>query len=81
MSKGIIVVDVPENDCRGCQCFGAYNKCGAIQRFVDPIVGKTPDWCPIRPAPKKSEIVPLGSMSYVSGWNDCIDEILKGKII
>lgn len=31
--------------------FGAYNKCGAIQRFVDPIVGTKPDWCPIKSVP------------------------------
>lgn len=84
MAKGIIVVDVPEHDCRGCQCFGTYNKCGAVQKFVDPIVGKVPDWCPIKPLPEKklltgdvSNAAKAGKELVRVGWNACIDEILK----
>lgn len=88
MEKGFIVIDIPEK-CETCPfervwdedffgdeyiygcspagggCTNAYRKHGR------------PGWCPIKEVPKKSEVVPLGETSYVSGWNACIDEILK----
>ena len=76
--KGFIVVDMPTNDCRGCQCFGAYNRCGVMQRYIDPIVGKIPDWCPIRPVPERvDEHNTYYDSDYyrAEGWNSCLDEM------
>ena len=81
MAKGYIVVEVPEKDCRGCQCFGTYNSCGAVQKFVDPIAGRTPDWCPIRPFPNvRNEDKAYTDCEYYrdQGYNTCIEELLEG---
>ena len=86
MAKGIIVVDVPINDCRSCQCFGAYNTCGVTKRYVDPIVGRFPDWCPIHMMPERkaltgdvSNTTKMGEELVRVGWNACLDEI-EGKV-
>lgn len=81
--KGIIIVDIPEKDCRGCQCFGeSYNYCGAIHKYIDPIVGKFPEWCPIRLVPEKKNMKNASTftdLGFINGWNACLDEILKEK--
>lgn len=86
MAKGIIVVDVPErcDDCimrhpglAWCQVAKMSTSHTAAGKPIDE--SKRPSWCPIKEAPKKSEVVPLGEKSYVSGWNACVDEILKGE--
>lgn len=93
--KGIIVVDkIPEN-CRnikgeeeiGCPFGGMV--CQVKQKDVmsHVVEGTKPDWCPIRPMPEKKELT--GDVSNVKsiseesikiGWNDCIDEMLKGAL-
>ena len=84
MAKGIIVVDVPD-ECENCLFskrhavpLQDYSFCSILTRGVIQDGKKRPDWCPIKEAPKKSEVVPLGEKSYVSGWNACINEVLKG---
>lgn len=77
MSKGIIIVDIPQLDCRECQCFNkTYSSCGAVHKFIDPIVGKIPDWCPIKDIPDRMQDENTYAL-YELGWNDCLDEILK----
>lgn len=87
MSKGIIVVDVPKN-CMSCKrrvCFDGESYCAATSKYLDdweynPSEGK-PDWCPIRLAPEKrrnKDAYTFTDLGFVSGWNACIDEILKG---
>lgn len=82
MAKGIIVVDIPDTDCRGCQCFRKqFPFCGAVGRYIEPIVGKKPEWCPIKPMPNRWEVCgkyPQPGMpvpSYQIGWNACLDKI------
>lgn len=67
---------------RDCQCFGKYNTCGAVRRYIEPIVGKIPDWCPIRPIPKRKPLTgdvsnyeKLGQELIRVGWNNCLDEM------
>lgn len=54
MSKGIIVVDVPEN-CGYCDfnalCGDGKHRCGvgSIEDIIDGYEDSIPDWCPIRP--------------------------------
>ena len=54
--KGYLLIDFPAHDCRECQAFGPYNTCGINQKFVDPIPGKLPDWCPIQELPECDDI-------------------------
>lgn len=79
MAKGIIVIDDIPVICAECNFANLtqdkkYFRCDVNGKIA---YNAKPDWCPIKEAPKKSEVVPLGEMSYVSGWNACIDEILK----
>lgn len=91
MSKGIIVVDIPEN-CLNCGCKLCFDRsyyCGAKARYLDDwefdIQNEKPDWCPIRSMPEKKEVCgrypqPDGvTASFKSGWNACIEEILGNK--
>lgn len=54
MSKGIIVVDVPEN-CGYCDfnalCGDGKHRCGvgSIEDIIDGYEDSIPDWCPIKP--------------------------------
>lgn len=85
MSKGYILVDVPEK-CSQCNFWFAKAtepveyRCMAKQRRLENLTGR-PDWCPLRELPKKMEVcgrypqpgepVP----SYRIGWNDCIERM------
>lgn len=74
MSKSILVIDTPES-CWGCDLeYGHY--CGKEKRHIGEGEFETiPDWCPLRDFPEKYYPV---SMNFESGFNACIDEILKG---
>ena len=90
MSKGIIVVDVPER-CNQCKFwFGKATvpveyRCMGMRREIaeQNLTEKKPDWCPIHPIPEKMEVCgrypqPDGiTASYKIGWNACIDELMK----
>lgn len=89
MSKGIMIVDIPEC-CDLCRFSSqAYDLepfedgegyCSIKMKSLDQIQeGEKPDWCPIRLMPEKSNITPLAYNSYLSGWNDCLDELLKSS--
>lgn len=74
MSKSILVIDTPENCC-GCDLESGHY-CGKEKRYIDEEEFETiPDWCPLRDLPEKYYPV---SMNFESGFNTCIDEILKG---
>ena len=94
MSKGIMIVDIPEC-CDLCRFSSqAYDLepfedgegyCSIKMKSLDQIQeGEKPDWCPIRPMPEKKEVCgrypqPDGVVpSFKMGWNACITEILKG---
>lgn len=93
MSKGIIVVDVPEC-CDYCPVGRIFGFAGGVECLVAPeghcVSGygfqiEKPDWCPIRPIPEKKPLtgntsneVKTGEELVRAGWNACIDEILKG---
>lgn len=76
MSKGIIVMDIPEN-CEDCPCCHTDNYdfyCKRNGNHVD--WEEKPDWCPIRPMPEKAfheDYCDNGR--YDKGWNDCLREI------
>ena len=85
MSKGIIVVDMPER-CNQCKFWFAkatapieYRCMGEQKNITEKHLNENkPDWCPIKPLPEKAhheEYCDNGR--YGKGWNECIDEMLK----
>lgn len=86
MSKSILVMDTQEN-CETCPLFRRnidyipedYCFNGLGKREITDL-RKKPDWCPIRDLPEKLEenVEDYEESYYIGGWNDCIDEILKG---
>ena len=85
MAKAVLVMDMPEC-CADCHC-GYFERgtkelnlvCGATGEDANN-VGK-PDWCPLRELPEKKKLTynDLCTDCEVSGWNDCLDEILGTK--
>lgn len=92
MTKAVLVMDMPES-CFGCNlCHIDYEEgratCQAYEtaREVDSDTFEKPDWCPLQELPEKMEELPsekykFGSLgkAFTSGWNACLDEILKEK--
>ena len=97
--KGIIVVDIPECCIKtdgSVKCPLAWNSqfCSSFSpKGLDMtngeweeiyMTGEKPDWCPIKPVPKKfkKETVLHGMDEIIQessrrGWNACINEILR----
>lgn len=87
MSKGIIVLDVPERcgDCIFSNPDGDY--CPFHGEIAYPeYETKKPDWCPIQPFPERKPsavfaTTPMLEGNYFEphdeGWNACIDRILE----
>ena len=82
MAKGYLVVNIPQK-CSKCVFERHAEKevwhwCPFVYaRYVDHIRDEgRPDWCPIRKIPEKREL--LGDSSFCSGWNACINKLLKG---
>lgn len=80
MSKSILVIDTPEN-CVKCILYHYPScRCCITGRFQNNISEDfKPDWCPLRNLPEKANHPDYcDNGRYDKGWNDCIDEILKG---
>lgn len=93
--KGIIVVDMPETclDCGFCEeidegtfacCTIVLDEKSLYGRVIDAdYCQNKPDWCPIKPVPEKKEFPECFMYGELYGeeigWNECIDEILKGE--
>ena len=66
--------------------FMKVGRCTAKGKNIDIL--SRPEWCPVRPIPKKKEVSKWSVSSYdgrmyeddpyVFGWNACIDAILEG---
>lgn len=86
MSKSILVIDTSDNCC-DCPCrHMAQYLCGEDELLCGAKSDETiwnekekPDWCPLRDLPGKANHPNYcDNGRYDKGWNDCIDEILKG---
>lgn len=91
MPKAVLVMDMPES-CVYCPLsrllYGMEDgiECVAAGR-INRICKVIPYWCPLRELPEKMEVCGTynsdyyakgGKMpSYKTGWNACLDEILK----
>ena len=84
MKKAILVIDVPEK-CGDCVCAyfteGCYfDRCDMTGKEIN--FGTKPDWCPLRPLPERKVVTAddtTASVAIKFGWNNCLDEILKGE--
>lgn len=89
MAKAVLIMDMPES-CFGCNlCHIDYEEeratCQAYEtvKEVNSDTFKKPDWCPLRELPKYrptiGKVEDGNRLLLNAGWNDCLDEILKGK--
>ena len=89
MAKAVLVMDMPEQVCQKCTlCYETENDdeylCCATGKLLPD--GEKTEWCPRRELPERQEELPdekyefggLGT-ALVSGFNVCLDEILKEK--
>ena len=86
MAKAILIMDDMPECCADCHC-GYFERdtkelnlvCGATGEDANN-AGK-PDWCPLRELPERKKLTynNLCADCEVSGWNDCLDEILGAK--
>lgn len=92
MAKAVLVMDMPEQACQKCAlCYETENDdeylCCAVGKLLPD--GEKPDWCPLRELPEKNpnnpELKPgvyyteKGYEVFKSGWNACLDEILRKR--
>lgn len=80
MSKSILVIDMPENceKCKFSEFRGIVCRAIGLNKSHNNTDNK-PDWCPLRDLPEKANHPDYcDNGRYDKGWNDCIDEILKG---
>lgn len=81
MSKGIIVVDIPEN-CLNCDLRSASGYCLRGRRDIfkfGMMLDKTKE-CPIKPLPvyRDERYTHYDSDYYrAEGWNSCLDALLE----
>ena len=88
MSKGIIVVDVPEcckccKYCTGIRCAYRAIWCTMKNEPLTNDLKTKPDWCPIKPLPEKYSVNYMMDdvdIDVAIGRNACIDEILGGVV-
>ena len=91
MAKAVLVMDMPES-CDMCDFvddmqpprYGErtlYCSAPGIGKDVTDYVACRPDWCPLRELPEKKKLTytDLCTDCEVSGWNDCLDEIIKER--
>lgn len=95
--KSVLLIDTPES-CLDCQfCYeldeGVEAYCSIMNDDEDKSLMKEidcedrycqgkPDWCPLKPLPKKKEEEYWRSklsLAWIRGWNDCIDVIAGGN--
>lgn len=90
MDKAILVIDMPSccNECSlmfqdeysyFCPIKCDENKTDLYDNYI--VLHRKPDWCPLKPMPKKLYIDKDGIMDCTNdfpyGWNACINEILN----
>ncbi|MGN0357095.1 MAG: hypothetical protein ACI4E0_04660 [Blautia sp.] len=84
--KALLVMDMPKKGCISCvigrnqsnlleTCIYCPLAC---RNAIDKEAEIQPDWCPLKPVPKKKLVVLDALDSFGNGWNTCIDEITGG---
>ena len=86
MSKAVLVMDMPSS-CTECplgknmsNSIEVCIQCPLGECAVDTETETIPDWCPLKPMPKKANHPDwCDGGRYDKGYNACIDELLKGE--
>lgn len=83
MSKAILVIDMPSR-CNSCPLLDEpYDYCIPTDRDVSDYGSETkPTWCPLKEVPQKQRNRTIDNefqRGAKTGWNFCINEILKGS--
>lgn len=90
MNKAMLVMDMPKS-CKDCRIrfsdswsdYCPYEKTGTYYEDVDEFVqhNSKPNWCPLKEMPEKldPQAITEFQKGVRSGFNLCIDEILKGS--
>ena len=92
MAKAVLVMDMPERCDKCLLLLKIPQKDGLALCLARPTNGQEeynpkrekswrPDWCPLRKLPEKKKLTyaDLSADNKASGWNDCLDEILKER--
>ena len=87
MSKAVLVMDEMPEDCTMCKFWNSKDdECYAtgVEELSLNSEEAKPDWCQLRELPEREEELPVekyefGGLgkAFTSGWNACLDEILK----
>lgn len=74
MNKSILVIDTPEN-CYYCE-LNNYHFCNVTGNNIKEYLATEyrPKWCPLSPLPHRQCMT-----IYGIGYNQCLDDILKGE--
>lgn len=88
MSKAILILNEMPSCCNNCPCFNGVedrSDCNLLEKEIEDILIIDKD-CPLKPIPHNDFIDEAESYqteeeykAYVSGWNECLDEILRGE--
>lgn len=93
MSKAIIVIDMPSScsECEFCleitenhHCCQRVSddneRCKRIDYEVEFYQYEKPEWCPLKPMPEEKQHAEEVLEVFINtGYNACIDELLKGE--
>ena len=89
MSKAILVMDMPKS-CGECSICASWQESAFFAReYWCPVMdnkdvepNKKPEWCPLKELPQKQRHRTIDNefqRGAKTGWNFCINEILKGS--
>lgn len=82
MSKAILVMDMPDS-CLKCPMLNGNDDCilqSEDDNFMRDTFEELKENCPLKQMPEKANHPEFWDNGrYDKGWNDCIDEIMKGR--
>lgn len=91
MSKAVLVMDMPKNcaECNQCQYGNEDGEYSCIpdnfahylsSNYVNHSCESKPNWCPLKPMPEEKQHAEEVLEIFINtGYNACIDELLKGE--
>lgn len=87
MAEAVLVMDEMPEDCTMCKFWNSKDdECYAtgVEELSLNSEEAKPDWCPLRELPEREEELPVekyefGGLgkAFTSGWNTCLDKILR----
>ena len=82
--KSIVLIDTPKSCSECCfqKCLTVYGYACGIAKTMNENTHIRPDWCPLRPLPKRHTAPKTATgyeIGYEDGWKDCLDKITGGE--